>query len=115
MDRSLFQMRIQLQTLFVIILIFCTPINSNVLWQKYNKYLGENFINNKDLNWKQSSLKAIEMLLNPHGFLLEDFGLPSLVNREKPLLYMFDKASSVANEKELSNQSWDIQQNVNMG
>ena len=104
----------QLRTRLVLILIFCTPINSNALWQKYNKYLGENFINDKDLNLKQSTLKAIQMLLNPHGFLLEDFGLPLLVNPEKHFLYMFDKDSSVENQKEHSNPYWDIQQNCNM-
>ena len=96
-DGCSFKMPNQLRTLFVIILIFCTPINSNALWQKYKKYLGENFINDEDLNWEQSTLKAIEMLLNPHGILLEDFGLPSLVNRYKPFLYMYDEASSVEN------------------
>ena len=113
-DASLFKMPNQLRTLFFIILIFCTPINANALWQKYKKYLGENFINDKDLNWEQSTLNAIQMLLNPHGFLLEDFGLPSLVNPEKFMLFIFDKASSVENQKELLNQSWDIQQNFNM-
>ena len=114
-DGSLFQMPNQLRTLFVIILIFCTPNNANALWQKYKKYLGENFIHDNDLDWEQSTLNAIQILLNPHGCVLEDYGLPSLVSRAKPFLYMFDKASSVENRKELSNQSWDIQQNFNIG
>ena len=55
------------------------------------------------------------MLLNPHELLLKDNRLPSLVNREKPNLYMFDEGSSVENQKELLSKSWNIQQNFNMG
>ena len=50
-EGSLFIIPNQLRTLFVVILIFCTPNNSNELWQKYKKYLAENFIKDNDSDW----------------------------------------------------------------
>ena len=44
-EGSLSKMPSQLRTLFVVILVFCTPNNSNALWEKYKRDLGENFIN----------------------------------------------------------------------
>ena len=55
------------------------------------------------------------MLLNPHELTLEDVGLPSLLILEKPHLYIFDEASNVDHQKQLSELSWNIQQNFNMG
>ena len=46
---------------------------------------------------------------------MKDYGLPSLVSRAKPFLYMYDEASSLKNRKGLSSLSWEIQQNFNMG
>ena len=114
-DGSLFKMPSQLRTLFVVLLVFCIPNNSTALWHKYKKYLGENFIKENDSDWEQSTLKVIQILLNPHGLTLEDFGLPSLVNRAKSNCFIFDEARSVDHQKELSNQSLDMQLNLNIG
>ena len=46
---------------------------------------------------------------------LEDFELPSLVHRAKSNCFIFDEARSVDHQKELSNQSWDMQLNLNIG
>ena len=47
-EGSLFKMPSQLRTRFVVLLVFCTPNNSNALWHKYKKYLKENFIKDND-------------------------------------------------------------------
>ena len=67
-----------------------------------------------DSNWEQSTLKAIQMLLNPHVLTLEDFGLPSLKHRAISQFFISDEAISEDHRKELDEQSWNMQQNLNM-
>ena len=96
----------QLRSLFVVILVFCTPNNCLALWNKYKNYLGENFIHNCDPDWEQSTLNAIQMLLNPHGKTLEDFGLPLLRKQKNSNVMQFDEAISIDHQKKLSDESW---------
>ena len=113
-EGSLSKMPSQLRTLFVVILVFCTPNNSNALWEKYEKHLGENFINSGDSDWEQSTLRAIQMLLNPHGLTLADFGLPPLLQRAISHSYTSDEALSDDDQHKLDSQSYAMQDTLNM-
>ena len=94
--------------------MFCTPNNSLALWNKYKKYLGEDFIHNCDPDWEQSTLHAIQMLLNSHDLTLKDFGLPLLRKQRKYNVMQFDKVISIEDQKKLSNDSWEMQNKLNM-
>ena len=113
-EGSFSKMPSQLRTLFVVILVFCNPNNSNALWEKHKRSLGENFIHNGDSNWEQSTLTEIQILLTPQGLTLSDFGLPLIKQSALSNVLFSDKPLSEEERRKLGNQSWKMQDNLNM-
>lgn len=75
----------QLRSLFAIILIFCAPVNPELLWETYRDALSEDqepqdavdtspeqWSNNAELRWNKA-LICLEEILQQHGKCLRDF------------------------------------------
>jgi len=72
-------MAAQFREFFAYILVYCTPHNSEYLWQRFKETLSEDYAIRENLmgSPEEYALRDIEKILNSNGTCCTNFGLPA--------------------------------------
>ncbi|PON70500.1 DNA helicase Pif1-like [Trema orientale] len=77
-EATSYQMPFELRRLFATILVFCVPNNPKLLWDKFKRFMSEDYIAKKmgSVIEESKTLEDINFMLEGMGKSLDDYGLP---------------------------------------